>query len=141
MRDGVEAAFLDAGGAGELIDTTAGGGDQHEESRYHGQCRQRESRVHPYHHDEHAGEQDGRGDNRENPVHRDGLEREGIVGDPHHQVADLAPAMEGERESLQVVEHLRAQVVHHPLSDGNGDVVGGDVENPERDIDHDQRQT
>ncbi len=74
----------------------------------------------------------------EDPVHRDGLNREGVVDDAHHQVADFAAAMESEREPLQMIEQLRAQIVDHPLADRNRDVVVRDGEQSEQRVQDDE---
>ena len=101
---------------------------------------ERQRRVHFDHHDDHPAQHHQRRDHRENPVHRDRLEREGVVGDPHHQIADLAPPMERQRQPLQMIEHLRAQLVDHPLADRNRDVIIHYVQYRQRHVQHYQRR-
>ena len=45
------------------------------------------------------------------------VERVHVVGDAGHQPPDGVVVEEGEREALQMLEHLRAHVVHDALAD------------------------
>ena len=104
---------------------------QHQhQPRRHRQRHQREARLQPPHHHEHRDEADERGDERQHRVLDDHRHAAAVGGDAADRVADRSPAVEAQRQPLQVAEQVGGQVVDHPLAEADVGVGGGDAERP-----------
>ena len=66
---------------------------------------------------------------------------EAVGGDAEHDVADLLPAVEGERQSLEVGVEGSAQIVDHALADTDRRVVVQEGQRPPDELDKDNPET
>src|SRR2546426_11968281 len=80
-----------------------------------------------------------RAHDREEAVHGERLNGEGVGREAVEEITDLAPAVKGEREALEVGVELAPEVVDHALADADGGVVAAHAERAQERVDADQR--
>jgi len=81
------------------------------------------------HHRGHGGKQ---------AVHRQGLQRQGVGGDPVEEVTHAGPAVKAERQTVQMRVEIAPQRGHHPLADADRGVVAQHGERTDRGVNHDE---
>jgi hypothetical protein len=61
----------------------------------------------------------GSRENGKKPVHGERLDAQCVGRNPIHKVADLLPAVEGQREALNMAIEVATKIADHALADSN----------------------
>ena len=140
MDQRVDLAVGVARRRGDQVDLAVEHADQHGQQRHDDQRHGGEHRIDRDHHQQHPDQHHQRLHDRQQPVHHHGLHREAVRGDAHHQVADLLPAVEGQRQALQMRIEPGAQIVDHALAEADREPIVDQVERTGSQHDQHQRR-
>ena len=113
LDEGVHLAVALARISGGAGDAGVEPRDDEEQERADAERQERQLPVEREHDRAHARERHQRGHGRKQAVHREGLQRQRVGGDPVEEIADAGPAVKAERQAVQMRVEIASQRGHH----------------------------